>query len=288
MRVLRLKDTSPDTPQAIALGYFDGGHTGHAALIRKTVSEARRTGCESAVFSFSHLPTKGGAPLCTESDRLAFFEKLGIENVILADFDEVKGLSPEAFVEEILVSRLSCRLALCGFNFRFGHKAVGDSDLLCRLLPESVVLPPTVYKDAPVSSTRIREALALGALEDANAMLGRPYTLSGRVLHGRALGRALGFPTANIVTPLFVPRYGVYKTEVGVDGVLYRGLTNVGVRPSVADRGDISIETFLPDFSGDLYGKELSLSLLAFLREERRFASLDALKAQMNEDLKLL
>lgn len=288
MRVLRLKDALLDTPTAIALGYFDGGHTGHAALIRRTVDEARRTGCESAVFSFSHLPTKSGAPLWTENDRLAFFEELGIENVIIADFDEVKGLSPEDFVEKILTARFNARLALCGFNFRFGRGALGDSNLLTRLLPQSVVLPPMLYKNEPISSTRIREALALGALDDANAMLGRPYTLTGKVSHGRALGRSLGFPTANISTPLFVPRHGVYKTEVKVGGQLYKGLTNVGVRPSVEAQGEVRIETFLSDFSGDLYGMELSLSFLSFLREERRFDSLDALKAQMTEDLKLL
>ena len=119
-------------------------------------------------------------------------------------------------------------------------------------------------------------------------MLGHPYTVSGTVSHGRALGRSLGFPTANISTPLFLPRRGVYRTEVEADGVRYAGLSNVGVCPSVEDEGREHIETFLPNFSGDLYGEALKISFLSFLREERRFDSLDALKAQIAKDLQSL
>ncbi len=288
MRILHLKDAALNAPQAIALGYFDGGHIGHAALIRKTVSEARRTGCESAVFSFLHLPTKKGAPLSSEADRLRFFEAAGIQNVILADFDEVRDLSPDAFCKQVLTSRLAARFALCGFNFRFGRGAAGDGALLCQALPGSIVLPPTLYKGAPVSSTRIREALSHGALDDASAMLGHPYTVSGTVSHGRAIGRSIGFPTANITTPLFLPRFGVYKTRATVDGASYTGLTNVGVRPTVEGAGEVRVETFLPDFSGDLYEKSLHIAFLAFLREERHFDSLDALQAQIAKDISLL
>ena len=285
MRVFGLKDVSLTAKQAVALGYFDGGHLGHAALLKKTVEEAKRLGCESAVFSFHTLPTKSGAPLSTQEDRLAFFADKGIENVILAHFEELRSLTPEAFVS-LLEERCCARLALCGFNFRFGAGASGDSALLCRLLPESIVLPPFLYGGAPVSASRIREALLSGAVEDAAAMLGRPYTVSGTVSHGKEMGRTLGFPTANIAPETLLPRHGVYKTAVELDGTLYTGLTDVGVRPTVEGDGCARVETFLQGFSGDLYGKTLKISFLSFLREEKKFASVSKLQAQIAEDLK--
>ncbi len=288
MRVLSLKDASFKQPQAIALGYFDGGHKGHKALLEKTVSEASRLGCESAVFSFSHLPTKEGAPLSSEADRLAFFEDAGIQNVILASFADIRSLSPEAFVFSVLKEVCQARLALCGFNFRFGYKAAGDAALLSRLLSESTVLSPMLSCGLPISSTRIREALSLGKVEAANEMLGHPYTVSGKVTHGRMLGRSLGFPTANVSPKTLLPRHGVYLTAVELDGTLYRGLSDVGVRPTVEGAGHARVETFLKDFSGDLYGRTLKISFLSFLREERRFDSLEGLQAQLAKDIQNL
>lgn len=288
MRVFRLTDLPTSHGQAIALGYFDGGHKGHAALLEKTVSEARTRGIESAVFSFSELPTKSGVPLSREADRLAFFEAAGIDNVILASFDALRTLTPREFVTSFLVEQCRARLALCGFNFRFGYKAEGDAALISRLLPESVVLPPMLYEDIPISATRIREALARGEIDAANAMLGHPYTVSGTVTHGKAMGRTLGFPTANVVPTVFLPRHGVYKTTVEVDGISYTGLSDVGVRPTVENTCDARVETFLKDFTGDLYGKTLKISFLSFVREEKRFSSPDALKEQIARDLQFL
>ena len=288
MQVIRLKDAMLSSPQAVALGYFDGGHCGHAELLKKAVLEAKRLGLESAVFTFSHLPSKGGVPLSTEKERIAFFEEMGIENVILASFDELCTLSPEEFVSSVLKNICHARIALCGFNFRFGYKAAGDSRLLLRLLPESVVLPPTLYKNEPISSTRIREALSDGRMQDATEMLGHPYTVTGEVTHGRAIGRSIGFPTANITPKTLLPRHGVYKTEVRLDGTCYTGLTNVGVCPTVNGENGARVETFIKDFSGDAYGKSLSVSFLSFMREENRFASIDELKAQIAQDLQKL
>lgn len=285
MRVLHLDKIGQARPLAIALGYFDGGHLGHATLLRQTVSAAEHFGCESAVFTFSSLPTKSGLPLFSEEDRLAFFEKAGIETVILAFFDDLRTLSPDAFVSSVLMERCHARLALCGFNFRFGYRAAGDSALLLKLLPDSIVLPPELYENAPISSTRIKEALLLGNTRAAQDMLGHPYTVSGRVMHGRALGRSLGFPTANMIPETLLPRYGVYRTEVTLDGKCYKGLTNVGVRPTVGGKSGARTETFIQGFSGDIYEKKLTISFLSFLREERRFASLEELKAQISLDL---
>ena len=284
MRVWHLNGDAPSRPQVIALGYFDGGHIGHAALLKKTVSEAARLGCESAVFSFSHLPTKSAVPLLTEEERLSFFERMGIDNVFLASFEHIHTLSPEEFANSVLKNTFRARLALCGFNFRFGHNATGDSALLCDLLPDSIVLPPYLHEGIPISASRIREALMAGNVCQATAMLGHPYTVTGAVTHGKAVGRILGFPTANI-RPENLLRYGVYQTEVEIDGRRYRGLSDVGVRPTFEGENEARVETFLKDFSGDLYGKTLKISFLSFLREEKRFASLEDLKAQIAKDI---
>ena len=285
MQVYELGSIGAPTPCVTALGYFDGGHVGHRALIGEAVRASRREGLQSTVFSFPTLPTKEGAPLMTLASRLAFFEEMGVDAVILAPFEEVRSLTTEAFVRDILQKRLGTVRAVCGFNYRFGQGASGDGDLLTRLLPESTVLPPTLYGEMPVSTSRIRTALAEGRVEDAAAMLGAPYTVRGTVTHGKSVGRTLGFPTANIRVETACPRFGVYKTRVRIDGALYEGLTDVGVRPTAEASGEVRIETFLRNFTGDLYGKALDVSFLSFVREEKRFSSLDELTAQIARDL---
>ena len=287
MQVLYLHEAKPQKRQAIALGYFDGGHIGHEKILR-AARDAMSDGCESAVFSFPSLPTKSGAPLLSLDDRLAFFEKNGIQNVFLAPFDSVRDLSAFAFVEEILKTRLRARMALCGFNYRFGRGAEGDSGLLCRLLPESTVFPPTLYKDEAISATRIRSALLAGEVEDAAQMLGRCYSVKGEVVHGEARGRTIGVPTANVIANVLLPRFGVYKTEVRFDGKVFTALSDVGIRPTVTGDALPRIETHIPDFSEDLYGKQIEISFLSFLREEKKFPSLDALRAQIALDIQRL
>lgn len=287
MQILYLHEAKPQNRQAIALGYFDGGHIGHAKILhaaRNAISE----NCESAVFSFPTLPTKSGAPLLSLDDRLAFFEKNGIQNVFLAPFDCVRDLSATAFLEEILITRLHACKAFCGFNYRFGKGAEGDASLLCRLLPESTVFPPTLYEGAAISATRIRTALLSGEVENAAQMLGRYYAVKGEVIHGDARGRTIGIPTANVIPCVLLPRFGVYKTEVRFDGRVFKGLSDVGVRPTVTGDNTPRIETHIPDFSGDLYGKQIEISFLSFLREEKKFSSLDELRAQIALDIQKL
>lgn len=287
MRLYSLND-APKVCRVIALGYFDGGHVGHQALLAEAVRLAHIDGCESAVFSFPNLPTKTGAPLSSLEDRLAFFERMGIDSVILAPFDEVRDVTAEAFAGTVLSERLGAVRAVCGFNYRFGRGALGNGALLQVLLPQSVVLSPTLYEGLPVSASRIRTALSEGDITSVTAMLGKPYSVSGKVTHGKALGRVLGFPTANISASTMLPRYGVYKTAVTVEGVTYKGLTDVGVRPTVEGTGDVRVETFLCGFSGDLYEKTLSIAFLSFVREEKKFASFEELSDQIARDLENL
>lgn len=285
MQVYELGAIGAPVPCVTALGYFDGGHVGHRALIGEAVRASRAVGLQSTVFSFPTLPTKEGAPLMTLASRLTFFEEMGVDTVILAPFEEVRSLTAEAFVRDVLQKRLGTVRAVCGFNYRFGRGASGDGALLTRLLPESTVLPPTLYEDKPVSASRIRTALTEGRVEDAAAMLGAPYTVRGTVSHGKSVGRLLGFPTANIRVATALPRFGVYRTRVRIDGVPYEGLTDVGVRPTAEEAGEARIETFLRNFTGDLYGKTLDVSFLSFVREEKKFSSLEELTAQIARDL---
>jgi riboflavin kinase/FMN adenylyltransferase len=285
MQIYDLAAIGAPVPCVTALGYFDGGHIGHRTLIGEAVREARASHLHSTVFSFPTLSTKEGEPLMTLASRLNFFERMGVDTVVLAPYEDVRALSAEAFVNDVLKKRLGTLHAVCGFNYRFGKGATGDGALLSRLLPQSTVLPPTLYEDKPVSTSRIRCALKAGAVEDAAAMLGAPYTVTGTVTHGKSVGRTLGFPTANIRVETVLPRFGVYKTRVQIDGVLYDGLTDVGVRPTAEASGEVRVETFLRDFTGDLYGKTLAVSFLSFVREEKRFSSLDELTAQIARDL---
>ena len=287
MKIYRFADVTSKA-RAIALGYFDGGHVGHAALLRETVRIASQQGYESSVFTFPSLPTKKGAPLSTLPDRLAFFEAMGVESVILSPFDEVRDLSADAFAEDVLKAKLSAKAVVCGFNYRFGKGALGNNETLARHFSECHVFPPHIYGDSPVSASRIRASLTEGDISSVREMLGRPYTVTGKVSHGKAVGHLLGFPTANILPQTMLPRYGVYKTEVTVDGKTYRGLSDVGIRPTLEAEGMPRVETFLANFSGDLYEKQLSVSFLSFVREEMKFDSPDALIAQIEKDLENL
>lgn len=275
-----------------ALGSFDGVHLGHQAVIREAVLRAEALDCAPVVWTFSSLPFGKATTLTDAAQRQAIFAGLGAARLYLEDFDSLRGLSPEEFVERVLIGALDCRCAVCGFNYRFGRDGAGDFALLERLMSaagrEALCMPAVEYAGAPVSSTRIREAVQEGRMEEARAMLGRPYSLWGTVCHGRTLGRTLGFPTANLLFAegRTVPRRGVYASAVTLeDGRRLRGVTNVGVRPTLRD-GQVSpvCETCLLDFAGDLYGRPLRVDFLRFMRDEKRFGSLEELQKTVDAD----
>lgn len=294
MEILRVCGSPAVTDAAvIALGFFDGLHIGHAALLEKTAAEARARGVAAAVFTFADSPGfKGGLRLYPEGERLSRFADFGIERVYVADFSALAHLSPEEFVRQVLIDGLHAAAVVCGFNYRFGAGAAGDATLLSALLtPHGVplfALPPTLYGDKVVSTSLLRATLGAGDVGAAMAMLGRPYSLSGRVVRGKALGRTIGIPTANIPFPdgLLVPRRGVYFVScelTGCDRTLF-GLANVGVRPTVEKVERENCEVHFLSEVGDLYGKDIRVSFLEFLRPEERFADLAALGAQIALD----
>ena len=284
---------SSEDKLSCAIGNFDGVHAGHQKLL-SLAAEKSDAITKSAVFTFS-MPTsrlKNGISLLTSpEERYPLFRDLNIELLILADFADIASLSPERFAEEVLFRRCHVRRVLCGFNFRYGKAATGNAQSLQRTfsaLGGSVdIVPPYRIDGLTVSSSEIREALSVGNVYRAHHMLTRPYAITAEVVHGKQLGRTLGFPTANQYFPpdRLVPKFGVYAVRVQADGKTYFGVANVGVRPTVENTVSANCEVYILDFKGNLYGKTVTTEFHAFLRPERHFSNIDALVTAVHNDI---
>lgn len=289
---------SDAAPSVVALGTFDGVHLGHRAILGTAVDRARALAIGAVACTFDPHPMEvlqpGRAPLpiTTLDERLALIAASGIDGTLVIDFTPATAaIEPEAFVTEVLVSRLRAREVVVGFNHTFGRGARGNAELLGKLGERlgfrTHVVPPYSVGGAAVSSTAIRAALAAGDVGRAAGLLGRPYAIVGEVVRGAGRGRGLGFPTANVRPgrPALV-KPGVYACRVElVDGHgAYEAVVNVGVRPTFGET-ELAIEAHVLDFSGDLYGRRLAVSFLRRIRDERRFPSIDALRAQIGEDV---
>lgn len=239
------------------------------------------------VFTFS----TGKAPQLTSlGERLALFEKAGIETVWLADFDDIRHQSPEDFVRCTLAKMGAVGVA-CGFNFRFGSRAIGDTDLLRSLCREQAIdcriISPVMLDGVTVSSTEIRRRLSRGDMTGVSRLMGRPWSITGTVAHGRAVGgKILSSPTMNLplAEPRQFPPFGVYFTSCRIDGIAYPAITNLGVRPTFGE-SEILAETHLLGASGDFYGKQVQVEFLKFHREEMKFASPEELAATITADI---
>ncbi|MBQ2739464.1 MAG: bifunctional riboflavin kinase/FAD synthetase [Oscillibacter sp.] len=284
--------------RVIALGFFDGVHLGHAALLRRTVEEAERRGVTPAVFTFAQPPKEvvTGIPcplIGSTDDRKGLLERLfGIRDVIMVPFDhEMMTTTWEDFVTKILIERYHAVHLVAGHDHRFGHKNQGSPELLmakCAELGLGCDIIPKVEVDGiTVSSTYIRTLVGMGQMERAAKFLGHPHTLTQTVRHGRRIGHTIGVPTINLVMAphVLVPSHGVYVTRVYLpDGRDYAAVTNVGTRPTVNNGADITVEPWLLDFDGDLYGQTVRVEFHKRLRDEIRFDSLDALRNQIQKD----
>ncbi len=287
-----LGDKIPSTePIAAALGFFDGVHIAHRALIELLIKEAKERNLTPCVFTFTENLTKQGKKqslIYNTKDKIDILASLGIEKIILADFPSLSWLSPESFVFDVLIDTLSVRLAASGYNFRFGKGAVGNAELLSELMTargaEGLILGEQKDNGEAVSATRIRQLLSEGKPERAAELLGMPYFIHGEVERGLGVGGAWGFPTVNTAlsgsTPL---KTGVYRTAVKIGERLYTGVTNIGSCPTVKERS-IHAETLIADYSGDLYGQDVYIYFLGYLREEIRFESIEILKKQIYAD----
>lgn len=278
-----------------ALGYFDGVHLGHRAVIGAAIAEAQRRSVGSAVLGFDmsarRAAGKGSLDLVTQSDREALIASLGVEDYMLINFSDVADMGCEEFVRKVLGEGCLSALAVCcGADFRFGKGREGDVDRLRELCYEFdidvLVIDEAELDGAPISTTRIKAAIERGDVASAEEMLGHPYGFELTVERGKKLASRLGFPTINQSFPegVLPPRFGVYASVATVGSREYDAITNVGVRPTVREDGAVTLETHLFDFKGDVYDRPVRVDLKRFVRDERKFASDSELKAQMLVD----
>ena len=284
----------------LTIGTFDGVHLGHRKIIARLHDLAASLNGESVIFTFDPHPRKVVAPsetnlrlLTTLDEKIALFEQAGIDHLIVYPFTpEFAKLTYEEFVEQILVGQIHVKSLVVGYDHKFGKGRQGDFDLLksCadRLDFQIEKLDVLLVNESNVSSTKIREAIQVGDFETANAYLGYPFTIHGMVVEGQRLGRTIGYPTANIdaMDPdKIIPGYGVYAVRVNVRNQTYTGMLNIGSRPTVNHNADHrTVEVNLFDFSDDIYGEPAEVVFYHKLREEQKFASLDALKEQLAQD----
>ncbi|MBO5915164.1 MAG: riboflavin biosynthesis protein RibF [Clostridia bacterium] len=276
----------------IAVGGFDGVHLGHRAMLSALTEEAKRQKKPAAVFSFalSDRPKGNTALLASEDEKHRLLAESGVDAVYIASFSQIKNMTAEDFVLELLYKRFGAASVICGYDFRFGSGRKGDFLLIKSLLSDkgvSVVTPDAVTENGvPVSSTAIRTNIREGRIEQANKLLGRRFCFTAEIIKGRQLGRKLGFPTANQKYPssLVSVRFGVYAVVCRISGKEYGGVANIGIKPTVDNCGEVLCETYLFGYNGDCYGEEMKTELVSFIRPEQKFDSLDLLRAQVDSD----
>lgn len=287
-----------EKPAAVAIGKFDGLHRGHKALLLQ-ILEAREQGFMAVVFTFDPSPSaffsgetmKG---LTTKEEKRRFFRQLGIDMLIEFPMNaQTAGMPPEEFIEEILQKKLHAGLIAAGTDLSFGDRGKGNCSLLLKYAGRygyRVKIIDKIYDSGQeISSTRVREAVEKGGMEEAARLLGAPYAIMGTVVHGRQIGRTLGFPTVNLLPPedKLLPPNGVYLSEVECRMGIFYGVTNVGRKPTV-ERGKnppVGVETYLYDFKEDIYDTFITVRLLSFCRPELKFENLDALREQLKKDI---
>lgn len=283
-------------PRVIALGFFDGVHLGHGQLLARCRQEADRLDCCAAALTFDLHPDilvsgESVRLLSTPEDRSRLMRELyGIDEVLTVHFDRTMMDMPwESFLQEILLKRYGASALICGHDFRFGRRGQGTAPLLleacAKLGVGCAVIPEYRIENTTVSSTYIRTLLESGALDRARQFLGHPYWLTGEVVNGAHLGRTLGIPTANLaVSPeLLLPPKGVYACRARTDDGVFLAVTNIGTRPTVNGQS-LTIEPWLLDYQGDLYGKTVTLELWHYLRGEKKFPDLAALQAEIQNN----
>ena len=285
-----------DGKSAVALGFFDGLHLGHTQVIVQALLQE----LTPIVFTFSSrsvLPKfKQREDIIAYDYKSELLESMGVKHIFAPDFADIKDMTAEQFVQEILVDRLNAGFVSCGYDFHFAKGGKADADVLRQLCRahgiEVCVVPAVISEGETVSSTRIRELLKSGEIEKANRFLGYELTYSLEVIHGKKNGRKMGFPTINQMIPddMTVPKQGVYKSRTRIGGTDYPSVTNIGVKPTIdLDEGEVRrplMETHIIGFNGELYGEKVRVSLLGYMREERKFDGLQELSEQLEKDKK--
>ena len=298
MRILRSVPVAAEAPIALTIGNFDGVHRGHQAMLSRLRASARESGLPACAMTFEPHPREFFAPdrapprLTSLREKLALIAAQGMDRSYVCRFDyRVAQITAEEFIERILVRGLGVAVLLVGDDFRFGARRAGDFKLLAQHAARygySVEAMDSVTLDGErVSSTAVRQALHDGDLARATRLLGRPYSISGRVVRGDGLGRKLGFPTANVqMKHNRPPLTGIFAVEVdGVEKGVVRGVASLGVRPTVKQAGEPVLEVYLLDFAGDIYGRHVRVDFLHKFRDEAEFADLSMLTQQIAQDV---
>ena len=284
----------------VTIGTFDGVHLGHQAIFNKMKSLAQSVGGETVVVTFSPHPrqvlnidSSHLRFLCTPEEKLEKFEEFGIDNVVIINFTKEFSRTPsEVFIKEYILDNIKPAYIVVGYDHHFGKNRMGDFNLLSDLKKKYNFKVERVaaqdVENIAISSTKIRNALAVGNVKSANRLLGYTYSVTAEVIVGNKIGRTMGFPTANLELPqeYMIIKGGVYACLVDYDGKTYKAMANIGHRPTIGDRGENQpiIEVNLFDFDGDLYGKHIRVHFIDRIRDEEKYGSLDALKAQLGQD----
>ena len=299
MKIIKnLHDYSQKTPLALSIGMFDGVHHGHQTIIKNLNSAAQNKDLESAILTFWPHPRTVFNPnddlklLNTIEEKTYLLEKNKVQHLFLKEFDEeFRNLTGEEFVKQILIDKLNVKHLIIGHDHTFGKNRSGDFNLLKKMSSEYgfeiVQVEAVDFQDRHISSTQIRNALMNGEINTANEMLGYHYSVSGEVIHGKKLGRTIGYPTANIsVNPLkFLPKKGAYIVDVFVKNKQFRGMLSIGTNPTV-DGKSLSTEVYILDFNADIYSETISVNFRQFLHDEIKFDGLQQLIERLDEDKK--
>lgn len=294
--ISKIEELKPKTKTAITLGKFDGVHVGHQKLIQNVI-EKKKEDFQAILFTFdkpigAFLQGFDMNLLLTNEERRSVLKKYPLDFVLQCEFtEEFAHMSAEKFVEEILVKQLKVGYITVGYDCTFGYKAKGNYKLLEELSHqygyEVEVVEKVTFQGDEISSTRIRNSIEKGNLEEANQMLGYSYPIVGTVIHGKKLGRTLGMPTTNLVPPneKLLPPYGVYASKTVIGEESYYSITNIGCKPTVSANEIRGVETYIFDFEDDLYGKTIEIDLIRYERPELKFDSIEELKQTMDQDI---
>lgn len=287
-----------NTEVSIALGNFDGIHKAHVELIKRMIKTSKNYNLKSSVLLFENhtkeiTNDKNIEILTTQSDKLKILNKLGVDIVFKVKFDkDIMKLKTEEFVEEFLMKKLNVKSIVVGFDYRFGYKAKGsikDMQKLCLKNNLYLDILDPIYENKLVSSTQIRKYIKNGDIIKANKMLGRSYSIKGKVVDGKKRGRTLGFPTANtkINGNYLIPKIGIYKTYVVINDKKYLAATNIG-KNLTFEAGDLKIESYIIDFNKDIYDEEIEIRFVDYIRDEIKFSSKDMLINQIKKDVEII
>lgn len=281
----------------LGLGFFDGVHTGHKELVKELVSYSKSIGKKSVIITFQKSPAEkfynNVTYLTTSEERAEILSDLGIDYVLELDFDDnLMKITAEDYLKNIIYENFKPKFIISGFNHTFGKERQGNPKLLKdneeKYGYQYKELPPIKYNDEIISSSLIKKYLEDGNIQKANTLLGYKYTISGTVIKGNQIGKTIGFPTANIKYPetkVEIP-YGVYSTNVEVNGTNYKGVLNYGIKPTINKECKPVAEVHIIGFNNDIYGDEIKISITDKIRDEKKFGSVDELKDQIKEDIR--